>query len=314
MEDKILMEAEEIKEEAAQEPTEVEVIGVRFREGGKVYWFDPEGVEYQSGTCAIVDTARGVEFGYVVNANTVVPVRDLVLPLRRAIRVATPDDVLRHNENVAREKEALEICAEKIRKHNLGMKLIDAEYTFDNSKLLFYFTANGRVDFRALLKDLASVFHTRIDLRQIGIRDEAKMLGGIGVCGRPFCCSTFLSDFVQVSIKMAKEQNLSLNSSKISGACGRLMCCLRYEYDTYAEEIKRTPPVGAKIETADGPGTIIETYPLTASVKAIINDKNGPLTKVYSRDEVKVLYAPPEDDDEANEPKKRKKPVEQTQK
>ena len=220
----------------------VEIIGVRFRDGGKVYYFDPAGVSVDSTDRVIVETARGTEYGFVATPNSKVPASEIVPPLRPVIRKATEADDERFQVNQKLEGEAFEICRQKIENHGLEMKLIEAEYTFDNSKLLFYFSAEARVDFRELVKDLASVFHTRIELRQIGIRDEAKILGGLGICGRPFCCSSFLSDFVQVSIKMAKEQNLSLNSAKISGTCGRLMCCLRYEHESYEEEIARTPP------------------------------------------------------------------------
>lgn len=250
-----------------QESAPVEVIGVRFHTGGKTYYFDPDGKRYRADTHAIVETARGLEYGYVSMGNTTVPGSEIVPPLRRAVRPATKDDERHMEENEKKEREAFVRCAQEIERHKLGMKLVDAEYTFDNTKLLFYFSAEGRVDFRELVKDLASMFRCRIELRQIGIRDEAKMIGGFGVCGRPFCCSTFLSDFAQVSIKMAKEQNLSLNSAKISGACGRLMCCLRYEHETYEQAIRALPKIGSTVQTPEGAGVVIETQPLAALVK-----------------------------------------------
>lgn len=295
-------EAERMAEETVDEAPEVvasepeaelaryTVVGVRFKVGGKVYYFDPGEFKFTRGDALIVETSRGLEFGMCELGNRTVTEREVVLPLRTVVRRATDEDIARHDECVKYEKEAYTICAEKILDHKLGMKLIDVEYAFDGSKLLFYFTADGRVDFRELVKDLASVFRTRIELRQIGIRDETKLLGGIGICGRPFCCKTFLSDFVQVSIKMAKEQNLSLNSAKISGACGRLMCCLRYEYDTYQEEIKKTPKVDQIVSTPDGDGTVIEVQPLAGLVRVRFGTKAEMLTpKVYHRDEVTVI-------------------------
>ena len=226
-------------------------------------------------------------------ANKTVPTSEIVPPLRPVVRIATKNDIERHEANIQLEKNAFDICLEKIRKFNPEMKLIAAEYTFDNNKLLFYFSAEGRVDFRELVKELASVFRTRIELRQIGIRDEAKMMGGIGICGRPFCCTTFLSDFAQVSIKMAKEQNLSLNSAKISGTCGRLMCCLNYEYQAYEEELRLTPPVGSKVDTGDGTGTVTEISTLTGTLKVALTDRQGnTVTRTYHRDKVKVLSVP----------------------
>ena len=278
----------EIIEEIAPDEN-IEVIGVKFKDGGKVYYFSPEHKDYKAGDRVIVKTARGVEFGFVAAGNKIVKGKDVVQPLRPVVREATKDDIRRYESNKQLEKNAFDTCVKMIAKHSLDMKLIEAEYTFDNSKLLFYFSAEGRVDFRELVKDLASVFHTRIELRQIGIRDEAKMMGGIGVCGRPFCCSTFLSDFGQVSIKMAKEQNLSLNSAKISGTCGRLMCCLRFENGVYEEEQKRTPPVDSKVSTPDGVGYVKETAPLTGMCKVVLSDKNGEIIKTYHRDRLKVL-------------------------
>ena len=268
-------------------PENVEVVGVRFRQMGKVYYFDPRGIAVAQGANVIVEPARGVEFGLCVAENKLVPNTEIVLPLRPVIRLATKEDELHHQENSKKEKEAFDICLGKIEKHGLEMKLIDVEYTFDNNKLLFYFSADGRVDFRELVKDLASVFKTRIELRQIGIRDEAKMIGGLGACGRPFCCKTFLSDFAQVSIKMAKEQNLSLNSAKISGTCGRLMCCLRYESEAYEYELKKTPKVDSVVDTPDGEGVVVEINPLAGLVKVRMSENNT-VIKTYVRDSLKV--------------------------
>jgi len=274
-------------------PETTEVVGVRFRDMGKVYYFAPGSLQIKAETPVIVETARGMEYGTATTDNKRVPTSEIVPPLRPVIRIATRQDVERHEANVQLEKNAFDVCLEKIREHKLEMKLIDAEYTFDNNKLLFYFSAEGRVDFRELVKDLASVFRTRIELRQIGIRDEAKMMGGIGICGRPFCCSTFLSDFAQVSIKMAKEQNLSLNSAKISGTCGRLMCCLNYEYQTYEEELRLTPPVGSRVKTDEGVGNVSEISPLTGMLKVALQDKQGnTVYKNFHRDTVTVLKMP----------------------
>ncbi len=267
-----------------------EVIGVRFKVGGKVYYFAANSHVLSKGQPVIVETARGVEYGICEISNKIVTERDIIPPLRNTLRKANEEDIKRHELCVAHEKEAAEIFSQKIIEHKLGMKFIDVEYAFDGSKLLFYFTAEGRVDFRELVKDLASVFRIRIELRQIGIRDETKLLGGIGLCGRPFCCKTFLSDFVQVSIKMAKEQNLSLNSQKISGACGRLMCCLRYEYETYQEEIKKTPKVDQIVSTPDGDGTVIEVQPLAGLIRVRFGAKTDMIPpKVYHRDDVTVI-------------------------
>lgn len=274
--------------EIVDEPN-VEVVGIRFKSSGKTYYFAPNGITLRIGTHAIVETARGLEYGEVVMGNTFIPESETVPPLRSVIRAATHEDTL-HNEEIKKlEETAFKVCNEKIIDHELDMKLIDAQYTFDNSKLLFYFTSSGRVDFRELVKDLASVFRTRIELRQIGIRDEAKMVGGLGICGRPLCCSIFLTDFGQVSIKMAKEQNLSLNSSKISGICGRLMCCLRYEHDTYEYEIKRTPPVDTLVRTVDGVGTVTEISPLQGTIKVRLAATPEVMPKSYKREEVRIL-------------------------
>ena len=280
---------EERPEQATQDEPLIDVVGIKFKASGKTYYFAPKGYFLKAGSYAIVETARGLEYGEVALGNTKVRESETVPPLRPVIRPATEADKKRHAENKAKEEEAFRLCNTKIIEHELDMKLIDAQYTFDNSKLLFYFTSSGRVDFRNLVKDLAGVFRTRIELRQIGIRDEAKMVGGLGLCGRPLCCSLFLTDFGQVSIKMAKEQNLSLNSSKISGICGRLMCCLRYEHDTYEYEIKRTPPVDTVVKTVDGIGIVTEISPLTATIKVKLDASPDVPPKSYKRNEVSIL-------------------------
>ena len=290
--------------EPAAEIVRVEVVGVRFRAAGKTYYFDPHGLKAKKGENAIVETSRGPEFGEVYLENTLVNQNNVVLPLRPLIRIATDADVAHNAENREKEQQALKICQERIAAHKLEMKLIDVQYAFDNSKLLFYFAAEGRVDFRELVKDLASIFRTRIELRQIGIRDEAKMLGGIGACGRALCCSTFLPDFAQVSIKMAKDQNLSLNANKISGICGRLMCCLRYESEVYAEEIRKTPPFDSTVRTEDGIGTVIGSNPLAGTVRVVLKDSPESPPKQYHRDQVVLL---PKERRSNNEPKNDKK-------
>ena len=247
------------------------VIGVRFRKAGKVYYFSPGDNEIKNGDHVIVETARGVEYGYVVLGSHEVEDKKVVQPLKPVLRMASPEDEEIERTNKEKEKEAFLICLEKIKKHELEMKLIDTEYTFDNNKILFYFTADGRIDFRELVKDLASVFKTRIELRQIGVRDETKIRGGIGICGRPLCCSSYLSEFIPVSIKMAKEQNLSLNPSKISGVCGRLMCCLKYEEETYEELNSRLPNIGDYVTTDDGlKGEVHSVSILRQLVKVIV--------------------------------------------
>lgn len=248
------------------------VIGVRFRTAGKIYYFDPGKLEIKKGDHVIVETARGIEYGTVVSEPKEEEDDKIIQPLKAVLRVATTKDDEQEQANRQREKEAFQICLEKIRKHGLQMKLIDAEYTFDNNKVLFYFTADGRIDFRELVKDLASVFKTRIELRQIGVRDETKILGGIGICGRPLCCHTHLSEFAPVSIKMAKEQNLSLNPTKISGVCGRLMCCLKNEEETYEELNRRLPNVGDFVTTEDGlKGEVHSVNVLRQLVKVIVD-------------------------------------------
>ena len=247
------------------------VIGVRFRQAGKIYYFAPGKLHIEQGDKVIVETARGVEFGSVVTGPKDVPDEEIMQPLKSVIRIATEEDKRIEEKNREKEKEAFDICLEKIRKHELDMKLINAEYTFDNNKVLFYFTAEGRIDFRELVKDLAAVFRTRIELRQIGVRDETKIRGGIGICGRPLCCHTYLSEFAPVSIKMAKEQNLSLNPTKISGVCGRLMCCLTNEEETYEELNSRLPAIGDYVTTSDGlKGEVQSVSVLRQLVKVVV--------------------------------------------
>jgi cell fate regulator YaaT (PSP1 superfamily) len=266
-----------------------EVIGVRFKNVGKVYYFDPTGNILKKGDRVIVETARGVECGEVAMENRQISEEDLVQPLRQLIRIATKEDLQKVEENKKKEKSAFAICLKKIAAHKLAMKLVDVEYTFDNSKILFYFTADGRVDFRELVKDLASVFRTRIELRQIGVRDEAKMLGGLGICGKPFCCSTFLGGFQPVSIKMAKEQGLSLNPVKISGICGRLMCCLKYEQETYADLLRRIPGVNSVVMTPKGRGVVTDNNLLTESVNVRLDSSPDATSQVFQAKEVRVL-------------------------
>ncbi len=275
---------------AAQVPPEtVEVVGINFREAGKIYYFAPKGIKLSLGDKVIVETSRGIEMGTVKVPNKSVPSSEIVPPLKSITRLATKEDIERDARNHELELDAALLCKKKIANHKLDMSLVATEYTFDNSKLIFYFTAESRVDFRELVKDLASTFHTRIELRQIGIRDEAKMMGGLAVCGRKYCCAGFLTDFVQVSIKMAKEQNFSLNSSKVSGACGRLLCCLRYEHETYEEAIRNTPSVGSIVKTPDGEGTVIETKPLAAEIKVKFENNDKESVKLFKCKEVKVL-------------------------
>ena len=264
------------------------VIGVRFKKAGKVYYFDPDGIWPRPGDNVIVETARGVEFGEVVTGSRTVNDAQIISPLKKVIRVANEEDICRAESNEQREREAFTICQERIARHKLDMKLVSVEYTFDNNKIIFYFTANGRVDFRDLVKDLASVFKIRIELRQIGVRDEAKMLGGLGSCGRQICCGAFLGDFQPVSIKMAKEQNLSLNPTKISGQCGRLMCCLKYEQDNYEQVLKRVPRVGKDIVTPDGVGVITEINCIKETIKVRIRvDDDSFDVREYAIDDVR---------------------------
>ena len=277
----------EAEEPTASESETVSIVGVRFKEGGKVYFFAPGEFTLSDGDRVVVQTARGPEYGFVAGGNREVKRTDVTAPLKEVVRIATEQDTKRYEENQKKRAEAFKIGEEKIAEHGLEMKLVDVEYSFDNAKLLFYFTADGRVDFRELVKDLASVFRPRIELRQIGIRDEAKLIGGLGICGRPLCCHSFLNDFVQVSIKMAKEQNLSLNSAKISGACGRLMCCLRYEHDVYEEELKKTPKLDSVVATKDGEGIVCEVNPLAGMVRVrFIGAKSDMPPKLFHRDDV----------------------------
>ncbi len=266
-----------------------EVIGVRFKNIGKVYYFDPDGTVLKKGDMVIVETSRGVECGEVAMENCDVPEDKIVQPLKKMIRPANEEDLKRVAENRIREKSAFEICSKKIEAHKLEMKLVDVEYTFDNNKILFYFTADGRVDFRELVKDLASVFRTRIELRQIGVRDEAKMIGGLGICGRPFCCSSFLGGFQPVSIKMAKEQGLSLNPVKISGTCGRLMCCLKYEQEAYLDLLRSTPKVNAVVMTPEGKGVVIDQNLLTGMLKVRLEKAPDAAPQIFNVKQVRLL-------------------------
>jgi len=278
-----------------------EVIGVRFKKVGKVYYFDPNGLVIERGQNVIVETARGVEYGETVLANQKVDDSRIVPPLKKVIRVATPEDDKTARLNAQKEGEAFQICLKKIADHKLDMHLVAVEYTFDLNKILFYFTADGRVDFRELVKDLASVFRTRIELRQIGVRDEAKMIGGLGVCGKPLCCATFLDDFQPVSINMAKEQNLSLNPSKISGTCGRLMCCLRFEHEAYEDLIRKTPGLGSIVNTPLGRGTVIDSSLLKGLCKVRL-DKNPDTPKIFPREELSIIKPGYTSEPPGNEP------------
>ena len=280
-----------------------QVIGVRFKNAGKVYYFDPGDKTVAQGDRVIVETVRGIECGEVVMPNREVADNTIVHPLKGVIRMANATDLATVEQNAQKEKEAFAVCLKKITEHKMDMKLIDVEYTFDNNKILFYFTADGRVDFRDLVKDLASVFKTRIELRQIGVRDEAKMLGGLGICGKPFCCTSFLGDFQPVSIKMAKEQGLSLNPSKISGTCGRLMCCLNYEQAAYEDLIRITPKVGALVSTADGNGRVVENNLITGSLRVVLDSAPEAAPKEYNRRVVKLIrdaQAPRDSDNAGN--------------
>ncbi|MBE6734284.1 MAG: stage 0 sporulation protein [Ruminococcaceae bacterium] len=267
-----------------------DVVGVRFKEVGKIYYFAPGEEQFQPGDMVIVETARGVECGTVAAGNKVVPDEEIVHPLKSIIRKATEDDKKKLEHNKELEKKAFDIAEKKIAFHQLDMKLVNVEYTFDGSKILFYFTADGRVDFRALVKDLASVFKTRIELRQIGVRDEAKMLGGLGVCGKQFCCSSFMGEFAPVSIKMAKEQGLSLSPVKISGTCGRLMCCLKYEQEAYTDLLRNTPKYGAIVKTPQGKGTVVEVSLLTGTLKVKMdNTPPEAAPQTFKVKEVKII-------------------------
>jgi len=266
----------------------VRVTGIRFKKMGKIYYFDPGDLKLENGMHAVVETSRGIEYGLVVIASKDVSEDKIVSPLKKVIRIATPEDDKAVATNKKKEAEAMEICREKIEKHNLDMKLIDVEYTFDHNKILFYFTAEGRIDFRELVRDLAAVFKTRIELRQIGVRDEAKMVGGLGICGRVLCCNSYMGDFDPVSIKMVKEQNLSLNPTKISGTCGRLMCCLKNEQAVYESLAKNAPSVGSVVETADGKGTVTNVSVLKGVVSVAVGDEDK-VVRDYKVSEVKII-------------------------
>lgn len=270
----------------------VEIIGVKFRSDGRIYSFDPAGKKYTQGDYVIVGTSRGIEIGEVASENHNVADSQIVGQLKPVIRTADENDIKKMNENREKERKAFEFCEKKILERKLEMKLVDVEISFDGSKFLFFFTADGRIDFRDLVKDLAGNFHTRIELRQIGVRDEAKMMGGLGICGQPFCCSRFLSDFQPVSIKMAKEQGLSLNPTKISGACGRLMCCLKYEQDAYEYLNKMTPKVGSIVDTPEGRGTVIETNILTGKLKVSLKDNEDALPVTVNREDAVPVGQP----------------------
>lgn len=267
----------------------INIVGVRFKNAGKIYYFDPVDFEIEKDMDVVVETARGLEYGTVVVGKKEIDEESLVSPLKPIIRIATEEDTKIYKENKEKAKETFELCLQKIKEHELTMYLIDCEYTFDRNKLIFYFTAEGRIDFRELVKDLAAIFKTRIELRQIGVRDEAKSIGGLGPCGRNLCCSSWLGDFQPVSIKMAKDQSLSLNPTKISGICGRLFCCLKYEHDVYVEAIEKVPPVGAIVKVDGNKGKVIETNPLLEQAKIEFNDKT---IRICMKDEIKVLQAP----------------------
>ena len=266
----------------------IEIVSIRFKTGGKTYYFNPNGLKIEPGQRVIIDTSRGVELGECTQGNSMIDETTLVSPLRPVLRIATEEDLKAAEANKKKEAKAFEICQQKIAEHGLDMKLVEVEYSFDGNKIVFFFTSEGRVDFRELVKDLACVFRTRIELRQIGIRDEAKMLGGLGVCGRPFCCSSFLEDFQPVSIKMAKTQNLSLNPTKISGACGRLMCCLKYEQEAYEDLLKRAPKAESLVETPDGVGTVTQVNLLREKVKVRL-DKDPESPQYYSNNVIRVV-------------------------
>lgn len=273
----------------------IKVIGVRFKKAGKIYYFSPAELLVKKGDYVIVETARGIEFGECVIGIKEIKEEEIVSPLKNVIRIADDKDINKHKENKEKEEEALDICLNKIQEHKLDMKLIDVEYTFDNHKVIFYFTADGRVDFRELVKDLATIFKTRIELRQIGVRDEAKMVGGLGPCGRSMCCSTFLGDFASVSIKMAKEQNLSLNPTKISGICGRLMCCLNYEQSTYEDIRKRLPKVGSVVKTIDGTGDVVGNSIVKETVKVKLKRGDEEVIEDFKIDEIELVSGKYED-------------------
>lgn len=266
-----------------------EVVGIKFKKPGKIYFFDPTGLKLNLQDMVIADTANGEEFAKIAMANKLMPDEKIIEPLRKVIRLANKKDIKQNEENKAKEREAFNIAIEKIKKHKLPMKLIDVEYKFDRTKILFYFTADGRIDFRELVKDLAAIFKTRIELRQIGVRDEVRRMGGNGICGRELCCCSFLNNFDAVSIKMAKEQNMSLNPSKISGLCGRLMCCLKYEQEAYEDKLQRLPKVGSIVGTLDGEGVVDNVEILKENVRVKFEDDDGYHYKKYKAEEVKVI-------------------------
>ena len=265
------------------------IIGVRFKRAGKIYFFDPDGKQIERGEHVIVETSMGMEYGEVVIANRQLPQEKIVTPLKKIIRVANKDDAKKNEENKKQEKEAFKVCEKKIKEHDLEMKLLDVEFKFDKSKILFFFTADGRIDFRDLVRDLAAIYKTRIELRQVGVRDEVKRLGGNGVCGRELCCCSFLGNFETVSIKMAKEQNVSLNPSKISGNCGRLMCCLQYEQNVYEEKLKKLPKIGAIVKTDDGQGEVCGLETLKEIVKVKFKDGEETFFKKYNAKDIKII-------------------------
>ena len=265
------------------------IVGVRFKKPGKIYFFDPGRLKIEKNTYVIVETSSGEEYGEAVIVNRLIPEDKIVSPLKPVIRIATRGDIRHNEDNKRKEKEAMKICLEKIKEHKLKMKLIDVEYKFDNSKILFYFTADGRIDFRELVKDLAAIFKVRIELRQIGVRDEIKRIGGNGVCGRELCCCSFLGNFEAVSIKMSKEQNISLNPSKISGNCGRLMCCLKYEQNVYEEKLERLPKIGAIVETDDGVGEVVGIEVLKEIIKVKFKEDDETFFKKYSMNDIKII-------------------------
>ena len=265
------------------------IIGVRFKKPGKIYFFDPDGKIANRGDYVIVETSMGKEYGEVAIANRQLPEDKIVAPLKKIIRIATKKDAIQHEENKKKEKEALDICSKKIKEHKLDMTLVDVEYKFDRSKILFFFTAEGRIDFRDLVKDLAAIFKTRIELRQIGVRDEVCRIGGNGMCGRELCCCSFLGNFETVSIKMAKEQNISLNPSKISGNCGRLMCCLKYEQDVYEEKLKKLPKIGSIVKTEDGEGEVCGVETLKERVKVKFKEGEETFFKRYDAKDIKII-------------------------
>jgi len=273
----------------------IKIVGIRFKNAGKVYYFGPNDLDIKKGEYLIVETARGIEFGECVIGVKEVDEEEIIAPLKNVLRIADDKDIVKHRENKEKEEEALKICLMKIEEHKLSMKLIDVEYTFDNNKVIFYFTADGRVDFRDLVKDLATVFKTRIELRQIGVRDEAKMIGGLGPCGRSMCCSTFLGDFASVSIKMAKEQNLSLNPTKISGICGRLMCCLNYEQSTYEDIRKRLPKVGSIVKTVEGNGEVIYNNIVKEAVKVRFKRGDEEVVEQFKIEDIELIKGHYED-------------------